>query len=286
MNLKELKLKAEEGDPIACYELGLSYKGKNYSNMLKWLHASAKNGYRPALVELAELYTSKRSLIERLDEEAYAELNDFACSLIKEDASEDSKKIAYTFFRIASKKNHNALQSFAYCKFEGIGVKKNIKDAFDILYANKLGNELIVLKSNISDGIPYQPQKSKVAKNVKRKHQKKALSEIALNIFLCIFALPAFLIFGVVIDNEYKIKNTGGYEVDEALRGNAMGGALLTMLACIAWPYFLCSACTTLVIYLAGMEEGYWKWGFIIGILPTLIIYWIFSKINLKSYFK
>jgi hypothetical protein len=200
--------------------------------------------------------------------------------------NEESKKIAYTFFRVASKYNNDALQSLAYCKFEGIGVKKNIKDAFDILYVNKLGNELTVLKSNISEGIPYQPQKSKVAKNVKRKHQKKALSEVARNIFLYIFALPAFLIFGFVIDNEYKIKNAGGYEVDEALRGNAMGGALLTILACIAWPYFLCSACSALVVYLAGMEEGYWKWGFIIGILPTLIIYWIFSKINLKSYFK
>ena len=253
--------------------------------MLKWLHESAKKGHRPAIVELAELYTSKRSLIERLDEEAYADLNDFACSLINEN-NEESKKIAYTFFRVASKYNNDALQSLAYCKFEGIGVKKNIKDAFDILYVNKLGNELTVLKSNISEGIPYQPQKSKVAKNVKRKHQKKALSEIARNIFLYIFALPAFLIFGFVIDNEYKIKNAGGYEVDEALRGNAMGGALLTMLACIVWPYFLCSACSTLVVYLAGLEEGYWKWGFIIGILPTLIIYWIFSKINLKSYFK
>lgn len=285
MTLKELKQKAGTGDSIACYELGLSYKGKNYSNMRKWLHASAKNGHRPAIVELAELYTSKRSLIERLDEEACADLNDFACSLINEN-NEESKKIAYIFFRVASKYNNDALQSLAYCKFEGIGVKKNIKDAFDILYVNKLGNELTVLKSNISEGIPYQPQKSKVAKNVKRKHQKKALSEVARNIFLYIFALPAFLIFGFVIDNEYKIKNTGGYEVDEALRGNAMGGALLTILACIAWPYFLCSACSALVVYLAGMEEGYWKWGFIIGILPTLIIYWIFSKINLKSYFK
>ena len=285
MNLKELKQKAETGDSVACYELGLSYKGKNYSNMQKWLHASAKNGHRPAIVELAELYISKRSLIERLDEEACADLNDFACSLINENNEED-KKIAYTFFRVASKYNNDALQSLAYCKFEGIGVKKNIKDAFDILYVNKLGNELTVLKSNISEGIPYQPQKSKVAKNVKRKHQKKALSEVARNIFLYIFALPAFLIFGFVIDNEYKIKNAGGYEVDEALRGNAMGGALLTILACIAWPYFLCSACSALVVYLAGMEEGYWKWGFIIGILPTLIIYWIFSKINLKSYFK
>ena len=285
MTLKELKQKAETGDSVACYELGLSYKGKNYSNMIKWLHESARNGYRPAIVELAELYTSKRSLIERLDEEACADLNDFACSLINEN-NEESKKIAYTFFRVASKYNNDALQSLAYCKFEGIGVKKNIKDAFDILYVNKLGNELTVLKSNISEGIPYQPQKSKVAKNVKRKHQKKALSEVARNIFLYIFALPAFLIFGFVIDNEYKIKNAGGYEVDEALRGNAMGGALLTILACIAWPYFLCSACSTLVVYLAGLEEGYWKWGFIIGILPTLIIYWIFSKINLKSYFK
>jgi hypothetical protein len=285
MNFKELKQKAEAGDAIACYELGLTYKGKNYNNMLKWLHESAKKGHRPAIVELAELYTSKRSLIERLDEEACADLNDFACSLINEN-NEESKKIAYTFFRVASKYNNDALQSLAYCKFEGIGVKKNIKDAFDILYVNKLGNELTVLKSNISEGIPYQPQKSKVAKNVKRKHQKKALSEVARNIFLYIFALPAFLIFGFVIDNEYKIKNAGGYEVDEALRGNAMGGALLTILACIAWPYFLCSACSALVVYLAGMEEGYWKWGFIIGILPTLIIYWIFSKINLKSYFK
>ena len=285
MTLKELKQKAGTGDSIACYELGLTHKGKNYSNMLKWLHASAKNGHRPAIVELAELYTSKRSLIERLDEEACADLNDFACSLINENNEED-KKIAYTFFRVASKYNNDALQSLAYCKFEGIGVKKNIKDAFDILYVNKLGNELTVLKSNISEGIPYQPQKSKVPKNVKRKHQKKALSEVARNIFLYIFALPAFLIFGFVIDNEYKIKNAGGYEVDEALRGNAMGGALLTILACIVWPYFLCSACSTLVVYLAGLEEGYWKWGFIIGILPTLIIYWIFSKINLKSYFK
>ena len=285
MTLKELKQKAEAGDPIACYELGLTYKGKNYNTMLKWLHESARKGHRPAIVELAELYTSKRSLIERLDEEACADLNDFACSLINEN-NEENKKIAYTFFRVASKYNNDALQSLAYCKFEGIGVKKNIKDAFDILYVNKLGNELTVLKSNISEGIPYQPQKSKVAKNVKRKHQKKALSEVARNIFLYIFALPAFLIFGFVIDNEYKIKNAGGYEVDEALRGNAMGGALLTILACIAWPYFLCSACSALVVYLAGMEEGYWKWGFIIGILPTLIIYWIFSKINLKSYFK
>lgn len=285
MTLKELKQKAETGDSVACYELGLSYKGKNYSNMIKWLHESARNGYRPAIVELAELYTSKHSLIERLDEEACADLNDFACSLINEN-NEENKKIAYTFFRVASKYNNDALQSLAYFKFEGIGVKKNIKDAFDILYVNKLGNELTVLKSNVSEGIPYQPQKSKVAKNVKRKHQKKALSEVARNIFLCIFALPAFLIFGIVIDNEYKIKNAGGYEVDEALRGNAMGGALLTMLACIVWPYFLCSACSTLVVYLAGLEEGYWKWGFIIGILPTLIIYWIFSKINLKSYFK
>ena len=46
MTSKELKQKAEEGDSIACYELGLTYKGKNYNNMLKWLHESAKKGYR------------------------------------------------------------------------------------------------------------------------------------------------------------------------------------------------------------------------------------------------
>ena len=33
MTLKELKQKAETGDSVACYELGLSYKGKNYSYM-------------------------------------------------------------------------------------------------------------------------------------------------------------------------------------------------------------------------------------------------------------
>ena len=42
MVLKELKQKAEAGDPIACYELGLTYKGKNYNTMLKWLHESAR----------------------------------------------------------------------------------------------------------------------------------------------------------------------------------------------------------------------------------------------------
>lgn len=270
MNLKELKQKAEEGDSIACYELGLSYKGKNYSNMLKWLHESARKGHQPALVELAELYTSKRSLIERLDEEACADLNDFACSLIKEDVND--KNMAYTFFRVASKKNHNALQSLAYCKFEGIGVKKNIKDAFDILYVNKLGNDLTVLKSNISDGIAYQPQKSKVAKNVKRKHQKKALSEVAFNTFLFIFALPIFLIYIELRDSENKKR---GVKEDD-----------FTMFACIAWSYFTCSGLTTLVFYITGITEEYWKWGFIVGILPCFLVCLFLVSINWKKLLK
>lgn len=271
MTTKELKQKAEEGDSIACYELGLTYKGKNYSNMQKWLHASAKNGHRPAIVELAELYTSKRSLIERLDEEACADLNDFACSLINEN-NEENKKIAYTFFRVASKYNNDALQSLAYCKFEGIGVKKNIKDAFDILYVNKLGNELTVLKSNISEGIPYQPKKSKAAKNVKQEHQKKALSEIAFNSFLFIFALPAYLIYAELKDNENKKRSA---REDD-----------FTMFACIAWSYLICSVLTTLVFYMAGMKEGYWKWGFIVGILPCILICLFLATINWKKLLK
>ena len=282
---KELKQKAEAGDPIACYELGLSYSGKNHDNMLKWLHESAKKGYRPAIVELAELYTSKRSLIDRLDDKNFSELNDIACSLINEDNVE-SKKIAYTFFRIASKNDTDALQSYVYCKLEGIGVRKNVKDAFEIMYTNELDNELIVLKSSTSEGIHYQPKKSKVAKNVKRKHQKKALSELALNIFLCIFALPAFFIYVEIKDNEYKIRNAGGYEVDEALRGNAMGGSCLMIVACIVWSYLICAALTTLIFFIAGMETGYWKWGFIVGIIPFIIVCWTLMNINWRKILK
>lgn len=56
-----------------------------------------------------------------------------------------------------------------------------------------------------------------------------------------------------------KIKNAGGYEVDEVLRGNAMGGGCLMIVTCIAWSYFICSALSTLVLYMAGVEENYWK---------------------------
>lgn len=82
-----------------------------------------------------------------------------------------------------------------------------------------------------------------------------------------------------------KIKNAGGYEVDEVLRGNAMGGGCLMIVTCIAWSYFICSALSTLVLYMAGVEENYWKWGFIIGILPSIAICWIFSKINWSKIF-
>ena len=150
--------------------------------------------------------------------------------------------------------------------------KKNIKDAFDILYVNKLGNELTVLKSNISEGIPYQPQKSKVAKNVKQEHQKKALSEIAFNSFLFIFALPAYLIYAELKDNENKKRS--------AREGN------FTMFACIAWSYLICSVLTTLVFYMAGMKEGYWKWGFIVGILPCILICLFLATINWKKLLK
>ena len=37
INRKDLKEKAEAGDPIACYELGLSFKGKNYRMLQEYL---------------------------------------------------------------------------------------------------------------------------------------------------------------------------------------------------------------------------------------------------------
>ena len=74
--MKELKRKAEEGDAEACYRLGLSYNRRNYDSMIEWLHKSAKGGYLPAMVELTKLYTAKRSLLDRLDEEQFEELND------------------------------------------------------------------------------------------------------------------------------------------------------------------------------------------------------------------
>ena len=55
-----------------------------------------------------------------------------------EEANEDNRKLAYTLFRIASKNNLDALKRLVYCKFEGIGVKKNTGEAFDMIYANSL----------------------------------------------------------------------------------------------------------------------------------------------------
>ena len=151
---------------------------------------------------------------------------------------------------------------------------------------NELGNELTVLKSSISEGIHYQPKKSNVAKSVKRKHQKKALSEAALQTFLCIFALPAFIIYSELKGSEYKIRNAGGYEEEEVLRGNAIGGGCLMIVACILWSYFICSALSTFILYMAGVEDGYWTWGFIVGILPCILILRTLKNINWKKQLK
>lgn len=283
--MKELKRKAEEGDPVACYTVGLSYDRRNYDNMIHWLHKSAKGGYLPAMVELTELYTAKRSLLNRLDEEQFEELNDFACFVMAEEANEDNRKLAYTLFRIASKNNLDALKSLVYCKFEGIGVKKNTREAFDMIYANSLNEEMVVLKSSTSEGMSYRPKKSKVGKNVKRKHQKNALSNAGRNIFLFIFALPAFVILGELMDNENRIRSAGGYEVGENLRGNAMGGACLMVVASVVWSYFICTALSALILYLSGIES-YWKWGFFAGVPGCLMVCWFLMKINYRKLLK
>ena len=278
INRKDLKEKAEAGDPIACYELGLSFKGKNYRKLQEYLFMSARMGYRPAMIALAEFYTSKRSLAESLDINQSTDLNDFACALIKEKEDENCQKTAYTLFRFASKENTDAMCSYVYCKFEGIGVKKNIRAAFELLYEHNLGGEFIVLKSTTEDGFCYKPKKSKVAKNVKRKRTKEGFTSFLKNVFLVIFGGPGIWTFASVMENEYNIKASGGYETEEALRGNAVGGICLIALVSIVWSYLLCSALSALILYGIGIEH-YWKWGFALGILGCLLVTYILLNI-------
>lgn len=245
---------------------------------------SANGGYLPAIAKLAELYKSKPSLINRLDNERSADLNNIACCLIVENRNEENENIAYTLFRAASKKNMDALQSLAYCKFEGIGVMKNIRSAFEILYVNNLDHELAVFKSSKTDGFQYKPKKSKVAKNVKRRLQKETLLEILRKLFICIFAAPALFVFGLTMNSEKKIQETGGIYVDEDLRSNAVGGFCLMAIVSYIWAYIVCSGLSILFFYLVGCID-HWEWGFVIGLPLSFLICKVLMG-NIKSLFK
>ena len=109
-----LKKITKASTPEGRYELALTFEGRNYNKMLDYLFESANGGYLPAIAKLAELYKSKPSLINRLDNERSADLNNIACCLIVENRNEENENIAYTLFRAASKKNMDALQSLAY----------------------------------------------------------------------------------------------------------------------------------------------------------------------------
>jgi hypothetical protein len=282
MNLKELKIKAEGGDPIACYELGLAYKGKNYSSMLTWLHASAIQGHRPAIVELAALYTSKRSLIDRIDEEACAELNDIACSLIKEDANEENKKIAYTFFRIASIYNDNALRSLAYCKLEGIGVKKDAKGAYEIIYANKLDEDFIVLESQTNSGISYRPKKTKTAKKVQKRIKKNEMinkTTTVLSFLLKILFFPLDILFFPYLLCFKFIESTDNNYTGE--REPTDGAALLGGLFLGCGIYFL--ILNVLINKLLSHIFGVSGFFVILSVAVTLFILSVIYAVNKSS---
>lgn len=274
----------ETSTPEANYEFALTFEGKNYNNMLYYLFKSAEGGYLPAIAKLAELYKSKPLLINRLDEEQSANLNNIACSLITENHNKEDESIAYTLFRVASKKNIYALQSLAYCKFEGIGVRKNVRNAFEILYVNNLNHELTVFSSSKTEGFQYKPKKSKVAKNVKRKLQKKNLLEFIRNLFLWIFGAPALIVFGLTLDTEEKIKGAGGIYVDEDLRSNAIGGFCLMAIVSFLWAYIVCSGISILFFYLIGCIDC-WGLGFILGLPLSFLICKIIID-NVKSFFK
>lgn len=271
INRKDLKEKTEAGDPIACYDLGLSFKGKNHRKLQEYLFMSARMGYRPAMIALAEFYISKRSLAESLDINQSIDLNDFACVLIKEKEDKNYQKTAYTLFRIASKVNTDAMCSYVYCKFEGIGVQKNKRVAFELLYEHKLGDEFIVLKSTTEDGFCYKPKKSKVAEIVKCKRTRDGLTSFLKNVFLIIFGGPSILAIAYGMQCEYEIKTSGAYDTEESLRSNAVGGACLAAFVSFAWSYLLCSALSALILYEVGIEY-YWKWGFALGILGSWFV--------------
>ena len=86
------RARADEEKLESCYNLGLTYEGRNYNKMRDYLFESAVGGYMPAVSKLAELYKTKPSLIDRLDDEKCATLNAIACSLIIENRNKENEK--------------------------------------------------------------------------------------------------------------------------------------------------------------------------------------------------
>lgn len=205
------------------YDLGMRYlhgdgvrKNKNKAFDYLWLSAEEKN--ISAMGQIADIYARERKLSKELDEDTVKTLNAWACILLSEGEGPENQKRAYTLFRICSPLSEDAMASYAYCKFNGIGIKKNLYDAFEIIISHNIGDVFTVLKSIDTEGKTYSVPKSPVRDKVIRKHTKVKIRKAVLGILrfpLHIFFWPYITFMQMMCsEDEYRApdpeSNNGG----------------------------------------------------------------------------
>lgn len=264
----------QENDPVALHEAGCKSIGKNYYKSLCCFIDSAKLGYRPAIKDLHDLLSRRRSLLTRLDPEDCAALNDIACALIENNDDGDNK-IAYNMFRAAAKESVEAKASLVYCKLQGIGVGKQTKAAFELALDYQFENTIKVFASNVTKGMEYELPSSEMAKKVKFNRQKNKSISRAQSILYAILFGPGYLVLAWSVVNDQNIRSNGGNDVDEELRGNAVGGACFTIVAGLLWSFLLVGIILSLVLhFVIGVTHLYFLWGFLIAVPVDIFICW------------
>lgn len=147
-----LKQRATQGDAEACYELAMSYVGNNKTKVKEWLFEGAKLGNTACISYLAEFYNRHRAEARVISNEDAQTINEWAILLFDTEKTSKNSKAVHTLFRVASQVNLEAKKNLAYCKFEGIGVAKNFKAGFELLYDMKINGPFSVL-TRIADGV-------------------------------------------------------------------------------------------------------------------------------------
>ncbi|MDX7826431.1 tetratricopeptide repeat protein [Aeromonas caviae] len=111
-NIKKLLAKAESGDPIAQFNLGVKYRAgreveQNDKEAIRWFSKSAKQGYASAQCNLGWMYRNGYGVQQN-----------------------DSEAITW-YRKAAEQDNAQAINNLGWMHHTGRGVKKNIKEAIN-----------------------------------------------------------------------------------------------------------------------------------------------------------
>ena len=199
----------------------------------------------------------------------HEKLNEYAVELAKSKAK-NSMKIAFLLFSEAySLGNPYAASSYLYCLLNGKGCKKDINKGtfvyFDCKqknidisrsFASKTNRGIVAkLPNSLAWKINCLIHRAENSMDGKMNKLDSGLGKLMTFLplgkltnflsymFKLIIGGPLVLLLHIIEKNEREIKASGGYETEEELRGNALGGGCLMILAGFVWWIFLVVFC-------------------------------------------